>query len=162
MSCWRKTTVLRIPASALGFRVRREWDAFLRFHSDDFQWEPGFFNESLSDNFPWIPRWQEADFWNPDWHLGQRHPKHPEIVPGPFLDYYLDEIIPLPDEQSSYGSENRVRPLKESELDEYLPLYQWLFPHFTREEMRAVRWCEYEWYDGSNAPYLYSELDEQE
>ena len=160
MSCWRRTTVLRIPASALGFTFRREWDEFLKKHENEFQWEPGFFNESLCDHYPYGPGWRDADFYQPDRVLDQRNPACPEIVPGPFLDYYLDEIIPLSPEDNSYGENNAVYPLDESEMEEYLPLYQRLFPHFTKKNMEAVRWCEYEWYDGTNALYLYSEWDE--
>ena len=118
-----------------------------------------FFNESLCDDYPWSLRWREAEYKNPDWHLDQRNPKYPEVVPGPFLDYYLNEIIPLPPERNSYGENNKALPLDEAELDQYLPLFRRLFPHFTRKEMEAVRWCEYEWYDGSNPLYLYSDWD---
>lgn len=159
MSCWRRTTVLRIPASALGFQLRRQWDAFLKLHTRDFRWETGFFNESLCDYYPWILMWGEADFENPDWHLGQRNPEYPEVVPGPFLDYHLDEIRPLPPELNGHGDHNKALPLEEAELEEYLPLFRRLIPHFTRKEMEAVRWCEYDWYDGSNPPYLYSDWD---
>lgn len=159
MSCWRRTTVLRIPAAALGFRYRKEWDAFLKEHDDEFGWEPGEFGESLSDDFPSTRWWREADFSAPDWRLDQRNPACPEIVPGPFLDYCLDEIIPLHPEDNSYGRNDVVRPLDDGEKEEYLPLYQELFPHFTLEDMANVRWCRYEWYDGSEAAYLYSDLE---
>ena len=159
MSCRRRTTVLRIPASALGFQYRREWDAFLKEHEDEFDWEPGYFNESLSDECPWVPGWREPDFRSPDWKLDQRSPEYPEIIPGPFLDYCLEEIIPLDPEEDSYGEINRAVPLDESEREEYFPLYRQLFPHFTMKDMEAVRLCEYEWYDGTDAPYLYSELE---
>ena len=39
MSCWHKTTLLRIPVSALGFKYLREWQEFVRQHEDDLQWE---------------------------------------------------------------------------------------------------------------------------
>lgn len=41
MSCWHRTEVLRIPASALGFQYLREWTEFLRKHEDDFEWYDG-------------------------------------------------------------------------------------------------------------------------
>ena len=154
--------MLRIPASRLGFQFRRQWDEFLKKHEDELDWEPGCFNESLSDNYPVIFRWDAADFYNPNWRLDQLNPKHPEIIPGPFLDYYLDEVLPLCPECRSYGRNNAVLPLNESEMREYLHLYQRLFPHITLKEMEAVRRCEYEWYDGSNAPYLYSEMDDEQ
>ena len=159
MSCWRRTSVLRIPAYALGFQYRREWDEFLKEHEDELDWEPGYFNESLCDDYPWLLRWNGSDFTNPGWKLDQRSPEFPEIVPGPFLDYYLEEIIPLHPEDNTFGENNTVLPLDEFEMEEYLPLYQQLFPNFTMKDMEAVRWCEYEWYDGTNSPYLYSEYE---
>ena len=159
MSCWRRTTVLRIPVSALGFQYRREWDEFLKEHDEELDWEPGYFNESLSDDYPFSLSWREADFDNPDWRLDQRDPKHPEIVPGPFLDYHIKEIMPLHPEYNTYGKNDTAVPLYESEMEGYLPLFQKLFPNLTLKDMEAVRWCEYEWYDGTNAPYLYSDLD---
>ena len=159
MSCRRRTTVLRIPASALGFLYRRQWDEFLNEHEDDFDWEPGFFGESLSDNFPMIIPWESADFHDPNRLLNERHPNYPDIVPGPFLDYCLEEILPLQPEDCHYGNSDKVRPLKKSEAEQYLPLYRELFPHFTMKDMEAVLFCEYEWYDGSNAPYLYSSYE---
>lgn len=159
MSCWRRTTVLRIPASILGFQYRRQWDDFLKRHDEEFDWDVGYFNEALCDDYPLTFDWHTSNFDDPDWVLDQRSPDHPEIVPGPFLDYCLDEIIPLHPEFNSFGQNNAALPLEESEMEKYLPLYQKLFPHLTMREMEAVRWCEYEWYDGTNAPYLYSDLD---
>ncbi len=151
--------MLRIPAAALGFRYRREWDAFLNEHEACFQCEPGCFGESLSDNYPCVFRWEKAAFHDPDWLLDQRDPNHPGIVPGPFLDYCLSEILPLPCGDNRFGENNAARPLDRNEAERYLPLYQALFPRFTLEDMRSVRRCEYEWYDGTNAPYLYSDYD---
>ena len=94
MSCWRRTTVLRIPAAALGFKTRREWDDFLREHEDEFDWEPGSFGESMSDSYPWGLGWRDADFDDPSWRLDSRDPGHPDVVPGPFFDYFLEEIMP--------------------------------------------------------------------
>jgi hypothetical protein len=53
----------------------------------------------------------------------------------------------------------RLSCLNEAQMKQYLPVYQKLFPHFTMKDMEAVRLCDYEWYDGSDAPYLYSEYD---
>lgn len=159
MSCWRRTTVLRIPASTLGFTFRREWNAFLNEHDDDFNWEPGYFAESLSDSYPAGFRWREAGFTDPEWRLDQRNPKHPEIVPGPFLDYCLDEEEPVEPEPENRTLNDIARPLSDAEMKEYLPLFRSLFPHFAPENMRAVYLCRYDWYDGTNAPYLYSDLD---
>ena len=161
MSWWRRTTVLRIPASKLGFTYRREWDAFLKEHEKDFHWKPGHFDESLADDYPFVLRWEGADFYNPDWRLDQRNPKYPDVVPGPFLDYKLEEIEPIFPEDNSFGADNIVEPLDGVEMHRYLPRFQKLFPEFTLEDMEAVRYCRYEWYDGSNAPYLYSDWDRE-
>ena len=74
-------------------------------------------------------------------------------------DHEVTGAIPLPPERNSYGENNKALPLDEAELDDYLPLFRRLFPHFTRKEMKAARWCEYEWYDGSNPLYLHSDWD---
>ena len=105
-------------------------------------------------------RWKDADFYDPDWRLDQRNPNHPEVVPGPFLDYKLEEIEPLMPEDRTYGEDNIALPLDDDEKEEYLSLFQELFPDFTLEDMDAVRYCRYEWYDGSNAPYYYSDYEE--
>ena len=159
MSCWRRTTVLRVPAARIGFQSRRQWDDFLKKHEEDFDWEPGYFNESLCDSSPLMPGWSTADSDGPDCPLNQVNPDCPGIVPGPFLDYHLDEIIPLPPEDNHFHQNDRALPLTESEKEEYLPLFRTLFPRFTIKDMESVRRCEYEWYDGTNPPYLYSETN---
>ena len=162
MSCRHRTEVLRIPASALGFRTLREWNAFVDRHEEDFQWEEECFCESLSESYPLIFPWGRELNKDPDRPLGLRDPGHPEIVPGPFLDYYLRDIYPLQPEDCRYGSENRVSLLTAAEKKKYLPLYQSLFPRFTLADMEAVRRCGYEYYDGGDAPYLYSDGWEEE
>ena len=157
MSCRRRTTVLRIPASALGFRYRREWDEFLNKHDSDFAWEPGHFADALCDNYPDMMKWKNADFHSPDWLLDQRCPAEPEIIPGPFLDYFLEDEELLDPEDYVYGMNDTVRPLEEREKKKYLPKYKRLFPDFTIKDMDAVRWCSYEWYDGTEARYMYSD-----
>ena len=159
MSCRRRTTVLRIPASALGMKTRREWENFLREHEDDLDGEPGHFGESLSESRPWSPSRPEADLPGPLDRLDSRDPACPDVVPGPFLDYCLEEILPLPPEQDRWGEKNTARPLKKKEAERYLPLFKALFPRFTLKDMEYVRWCRYEWYDGSDAPYLYSDTE---
>ena len=166
MSCWHRTAVLRIPASALGFKYMREWNKFLEEHTDEFRWEVGCFCESCSDIMPWDLKWSLGNYDDPDWQLDQRVSTRSEIVPGPFLDYYLMDDYPylrdeksLHPEYSSYGDDDVTSPLDKSEMEDFLPLYQKLFPHFTLIHMEAVRFCEFDWYDGANAPYLYSDLD---
>ena len=82
MSCRHRTVLLRIPASALGFKYLREWKEFLKKHEEDFQWEEGCFCESLSDDYPSLLEWGTIEFTDTDWRLDQRDPKHPEIVPA--------------------------------------------------------------------------------
>ncbi len=160
MSCWHKTKLLRIPVSALGFKYLREWQKFAKKHQDDFQWEVGYFCESLCDDYPYGLGWGETEFTDPDWDLTQRDPNHPEIVPGPFLDYYLSDIYPLNPEYNSFGENNDVSHVSKEDREYYLPKYQSLFPHLTLKDMEALRKCEFEWHDGTDAPYLYSDLDE--
>ena len=160
MSCWHKTTLLRIPVSALGFKYLREWQEFVRQHEDDLQWEEGYFCESMSDDYPWGLNWGSTEFTDPDWRLDQRDPDHPEIVPGPFLDYYLEDIWPLDPDHNTYGANNDISELSEEEMADYLPEYRELFPHLTLKDMKAVRRCRFEWYDGTNPSYFYSSLDE--
>ena len=50
MSCWRRTTVLRIPALYLGFEYLREWNQFLREHDEQLDWDPGWFGPALCEN----------------------------------------------------------------------------------------------------------------
>ena len=160
MSCWHKTTLLRIPVSALGFKYLREWQEFVRQHEDDLQWEEGYFCESMSDDYPWGLNWGSTEFTDPDWQLDQRDPDHPEIVPGPFLDYYLEDIWPLDPDLNTHGANNDISELSEEEMADYLPEYRELFPHLTLKDMKAVRRCRFEWYDGTNPSYFYSSLDE--
>lgn len=162
MSCWHRTVVLRIPASALGFQYLHEWTEFLKKHEDDFEWEEGCFCDALCDDFPSVFDWGSIEFTDPDWRLDQRDPEHPDIIPGPFLDYYLTDEYPLKPEFNRYGADNAAFALDETEMKEYLPEYQTLFPHFTLKNMEAVRKCDFEWYDGSGASYLYSDYDEGE
>ena len=69
MSCWHKTTLHRIPVSALGFKHLREWQDFVRKHEDDFQWEEGYFCESMSDDYPSGMNWGSMKFTDQDWQL---------------------------------------------------------------------------------------------
>ena len=45
--------MLRIPAIALGFVYRWEWDAFLDKHEEEFDWSPGCFASALCSSYPW-------------------------------------------------------------------------------------------------------------
>lgn len=83
------------------------------------------------------------------------YPETVKSVPGPFLDYYLDEVAPLSPEENTYHENDSVRPLTQEEKVRYLPLYRKLFPDFTLERMDDVHYCQYEWYNGAEAPYMY-------
>ena len=157
MSCWRRTTVLRIPAIALGFEYIGEWNAFLKEHRKYMGWDPGYFSEALCDNYTreyseWI---SGKEGYDPKRRLDLNvFPSLIKTVPGPFLDYYLEEI-PLTTETRKYNMEDCARPLTQKEKEEYLPLYQKLFPWFTLKNMNDVHFCRYEWYDGAEAQYFY-------
>ena len=160
MSCWHKTTLLRIPVSALGFKYLGEWQKFVEEHQDKFKWEEGHFCESLSEDYPSGLNWGSIEFYDPEWQLDQRDPEHPEIVPGPFLDYYLEDIYPLDPDYNTYGANNEISGLSEEAMEDYLPDYQELFPHLTLNDMEAVCRCKFEWYDGTSPSYFYSEWEE--
>ena len=159
MSCWRRTTVLRIPAVCLGFECWSDWDEFLDLHDEDFIGLPGHFTSALCDSYSyedydkWLPGGRGYEPWDRlDMNL---YPEIVQSVPGPFLDYYLDDIAPLPWEENTYNANDCARSLDEDEKAKYLPLFQSLFPDFTLEKMSDVHYCSYEWYDGSDAPYSY-------
>lgn len=116
MSCWHFTVVLRVPASTLGFKYLREWKAFLEEHEDDFSWEEDCFCESLSEDYPLLSRWGRTINRYTDRQLDQRDPEHPDIVPGPFLDYYLRDDYPLSPDENRYGEENCISCLDEDEM----------------------------------------------
>lgn len=97
-------------------------------HEDDFSWEEDCFCESLSEDFPLLFEWGKTIDGNTDRQLDQRDPDHPDIVPGPFLDYYLRDDYPLQPDDNSYGETQEIRCLDEDEMKEYLPIYQSLFP----------------------------------
>ena len=160
MSCWRKTTVLRIPAICLGFETWGEWYNFLVLHKKEFHWDPGYFSCALCEDFKWrdYSEWISSsgrscgDEDRLDMNL---YPDKIKSVPGPFLDYCLEEIAPVPPDQRTYNQDSVARPLKADEKEKYLPLYQELFPGFTLENMNDVHYCRYEWYDGAEAQYCY-------
>ena len=160
MSCWRRTTVLRIPAIRLGFETWGEWNRFLEKHDEDFGWDPGCFGPALCDSYSredyakYLPRGRRGceDRDRLDMNL---YPDVVQSMPGPFLDYCLEEIIPLPPEEFTDHDMDVARPLTQEEKGKYLPLFQKLFPDFTPERMDDVHYCRYEWYDGSEAGYFY-------
>ena len=159
MSCWRRTTVLRIPAICLGFEYREEWEAFLSRHEKEFDRSPGCFDSALCDSYPYEDYSGWLDGGSP---CGSRdrldlslYPDQVRTVPGPFLDYYLEEICPLPPDENTYHESDCARPLEQEEKERYLPLYRKLFPGFPTERMDDVHYCRYEWYDGSEAFYFY-------
>ena len=160
MSCWRKTVVLRIPAVCLGFETWGEWYAFLRQHKEELHWDVGWFSSALCEDY----RWQDYKGWLPASGRGYEdedrldmnlYPDKVKSVPGPFLDYCLEEIAPVPPEKRTYNQDSCARPLKPAEKEKYLPLYQQLIPGFTMDNMNDVHYCRYEWYDGSEAQYCY-------
>ena len=115
MSCWRRTTVLRIPAIFLGFTYWREWDEFVDQHRKEMHWDPGYFAVALCESYPWseyaglLPEGRpRGPMDRLDMNL---YPGRVQSVPGPFLDYYLDEISPLRPEDNTYHTSVCARPL---------------------------------------------------
>lgn len=76
----------------------------------------------------WLSGEEGYDPWQmPNLNL---YPDIVKAVPGPFLDYYLEETKPLPYEENTYHENECVRPLTEEEKEKYLPLYQKAFSRF--------------------------------
>lgn len=70
---------------------------------------------------------------------------------GRFLDYYLEDTYPvLPDARPTVA-----RPLTIHEKEQYLPVFQPMFPGFTLKQMDSVHYCAFTWYDGTDAPFCY-------
>ncbi len=86
-----------------------------------------------------------------DWEEGGFAPSLCTYKRGPFLDYILKDRAPV----QRYGCDYDARPLTPAEQKKYLPIFQRMFPGFTQEQMRDVHYCEYIWYDGTEAPYCY-------
>ena len=70
---------------------------------------------------------------------------------GAFLDYILSDRAPI----FGDGAKKYARSLTDFEKEKYLPVFQTLFPDFTLEQMEDVHYCEYSWYDGTEAPDCY-------
>lgn len=68
-----------------------------------------------------------------------------------FIDYYLEV------EEPYFGPRNILyaRKLKENEKKKYLPVFRKQFPGFTPEQMDTVHYCDFAWYNGTDAPDLY-------
>lgn len=58
MSCWTRTTVLRIPAIFLGFEYWQQWEDFLDAHEEDFHSRTGCFSAAICDRLNDYPKWQ--------------------------------------------------------------------------------------------------------
>ena len=70
---------------------------------------------------------------------------------GPMIDYILVDSAPV----EGGGLKLYARLLSASEQDEYFPIFAKQFPGFTLKQMKEVHYCEYKWYDATEAPYCY-------
>ncbi len=86
-----------------------------------------------------------------DWNPGSFAPSLCSYENGPMIDYILSDTAPV----EGGGCKLSARLLWDSEEEEYFPLFQERFPGFTHEQMEDVHYCEYKWYDGTEAPYCY-------
>ena len=86
------------------------------------------------------------------WYPGYFAPSLCTSKYGRFIDYFLED---QPEVLCDDGSKTYARPLTPKEKEEYLPVFQNMFPGFTMDQMDEVHYCEYTWYDGSDAPYCY-------
>ena len=85
------------------------------------------------------------------WDPGTFAPSLCESSQGEFLDYILTNRAPVEGD----GCTMHARSLTPAEAEKYLPVFRKQFPGFTPEQMNDVHYCEYTWYDGTNAPYCY-------
>ncbi len=73
MSCWRKQTVLRLPAKTLGIWFEWQWEQFTEEYEELFSWDEGWFAPSLCS----------SEY-------------------GHFLDYVLEDTFPVDHTDSDY------------------------------------------------------------
>ena len=66
MSCWRKQTVLRMPAKTVGIWFPWDWERFEEEYDEIFRWDPGYFAPSLCSS-----------------------------EGGHFIDYILEDVAPI-------------------------------------------------------------------
>ncbi len=86
-----------------------------------------------------------------DWGAGSFAPALCSYKNGPMIDYILVDSAPV----TGGGYKLSARLLWYDEELEYLPVFQKQFPGFTLEQMDDVHYCEYKWYDATEAPYCY-------
>lgn len=86
-----------------------------------------------------------------DWEPGSFAPALCSYKDGPMIDYILSDTAPV---EGGYCKPS-ARLLWGNEMEEYFPLFQKEFPGFTLEQMEDVHYCEYKWYDGTEAPDCY-------
>ena len=86
-----------------------------------------------------------------DWSAGSFAPALCSYKNGPMIDYILVDSAPV----EGGGYKMSARLLWYNEEMEYLPIFQKEFPGFTLEHMDEVHYCEYKWYDATEAPYCY-------
>ena len=155
MSCWCRTTVLRIPAVRLGFKTIGQWRKFMK-SSLRLKLNRDFSGSICEDFAEWVRgRGMYYDPEDPDGPLLEEDPYDPGRVPGPFLDYELEHIEPLQEEDRTFHMDDVARPLTAEEKKKYLPVYRKLFPDFSLEDMEHVHYCRYEWYNGAEPHYWY-------
>ena len=105
----------------------------------------GIWSKEEWDQFEWDYR--DVLRWDPGFFA----PSLSTTRLGRFIDYYLADRV----EVWGDGCDTYTRPLSDAEKEKYLPVFQKMFPGFTMEQMEAVHYCEYTWYDGTEAPYCY-------
>lgn len=70
---------------------------------------------------------------------------------GFYIDYILEDIEPYAGE----WEDNYSRKLKPEEITHFLPVFRKEFPGFTCDDMEQVHYCEFAWYNGVEAPFIY-------
>ena len=99
----------------------------------------------------------DEDSWE-EWanaHLTwDRHSFSPDLTggrQGHFIDYILDDIEPY----RGHGEDNYSRKLTAGEAARFLLVFRKEFPEFTMEDMEQVHYCDFSWYNGVEAPFIY-------
>ena len=74
---------------------------------------------------------------------------------SPTYEFFIDYVLEYDYEGS--GDYGKIRSLYESEKEKYLPVFKQLDPEIDMNNVRLVEFC---WYNGTEAPSYYNDLDD--
>ena len=104
--------------------------------------------EKVGVDDPWTFSEKHTDLF-PAWGSYPHFAAAPTV--GQFIDYILSERVT---QGESYG---KTRRLTESEKKKYEPAFRRLFPAIDMADVRFVEFC---WYSGCEAPDYYDDLED--